>query len=672
MTTDKTLQGSELISYLQKRFIGMWQRLASDADPTEREFFLEEYLRDLEERAYLETTIANQYRNRYLAELAQNAVDAMHRHAENNPMIPSEGEETPLPVYRCHIQLTHAALYVANDGQPFQADDVRSITAMGKSSKSGGRYIGYKGLGFRSVLEITAEPQIFSGTYNFRFSSADTLALLQKTNSPFEITDVPILSVPFLCEPESLPVAERSILADLKARGFATIIRLPLKPGCYDEVKALCREFMQEQSLLFLPYITSLSLRLLQEPEITLSRSSEPSATLPGTEKLVNLEYVKLLLQPDGVQTAWLIAKPLEPLSIARDLLENLNDRTWLNVSSAGIALAFPVRVLQSGGSYFKRRLEPLPFFTHFPTGEASGLGFAVHADFYLSASRKQIEDSLSYNRWLSGKIADFLCHFVLPEMQERFPDEANLLDLLADVAYHNGTFGLAFRKILDDRLMATPFVPVGAGEYRRPREVVWTPQSGAGVLLFLKVFPQPPSGLNYPVLQLEEAYIAEEEGFEYRRVRRFLQEMGVRPIRPDELPELLPQAFKNLTDGIVTVSDICTCFALWLEQLAKGTFVPEERQRALLKAAKELPVLPVGNEWLVPNSEIIDCPASERGFEALKARQEFFGAAKVISEKAYSLENREFEAQIRSWHRRLGVKSLDPEAQLYKEPYNY
>ncbi|NWJ45339.1 MAG: hypothetical protein HXX08_05610 [Chloroflexi bacterium] len=672
MTTDKTPQGSELISYLQKRFTGMWQRLASDADPTEREFFLEEYLRDLEERAYLETTIANQYRNRYLAELVQNAVDAMHRHVENNPVQSTDVEEMSMPIYRCHIQLTRAALYVANDGQPFQAEDVRSITAMGKSSKSGGRYIGYKGLGFRSVLEITAEPQIFSGDYHFRFSSADTLALLQKTNSPSEITDVPVLSVPFLCESDSLPADEHAIIADLKARGFVTVVRLPLKPGCYDEVKALCREFMQEQSLLFLPYITSLSLRLLQEPEITLSRTSEPWATLPGTEKLINLEYVTLLFQPDGAQTAWLIAKPLEPLPIAKDLLENLNDRTWLNVSSAGIALAFPVRALKSGGSYFKRRLEPLPFFTHFPTGEASGLGFAVHADFYLSASRKQIEDSLSYNRWLSGKIADFLCHSVLPELQERFPDEANLLDLLADVAYHNGAFGLAFRKILDDRLMATPFVPVGAGEYRRPREVVWTPQSGAGVLLFLKVFPHPPTGLHYPVLQLEEAYIAEEEGFEYRRVRRFLQEMGVRPVRPDELPELLPQAFKNLNDGIVTVSDICTCFALWLEQLAKGTFVPEERQRALLQAAKELPVLPVGNEWLVPNSEIIDCPASERGFEALKARRELFGALKVISEKAYSLENNEFEAQIRSWHRRLGVKSLDPEAQLYEEPYKY
>ncbi len=67
------------------------------------------------------------------------------------------------------IELTYNALIVANDGSPFQEKDVDSIYRWGESSKDPNKSIGSKGIGFKSVLEITDSPQIFSETVQFHF-----------------------------------------------------------------------------------------------------------------------------------------------------------------------------------------------------------------------------------------------------------------------------------------------------------------------------------------------------------------------------------------------------------------------------------------------------------------------------------------------------------------------
>ncbi len=662
--------GVELISYLQKRFASLWKKLSSDSDPDERDFFLEEYLRDLEERAYLETTIANQYRGRYLVELVQNAVDAMQRQAESTPTTTG---------YRCHIQLTSQALYVANDGEPFGPEDVRGLTAMGKSTKGEGRYIGYKGLGFRSVLEVTDAPEIYSEPYNFGFSRAETLSLLkQGTGGGVAIGDVPALSVPFTRSPEELPLEERKLLAILKDRGYVTIIRLPLKPDIYSDIAFTCREFLNSHSLLFLPHITELTLEIAGNSPATLHKTRSFMATPPAYAETVQMERISLTLKAleeiDGINEVrekseeWLLVSPTQPLTVSREYVESLNDRTWLRVKTATLALALPMRILMGGDVFFKRRLEPLPFFTHFPTKEMSGMGIALHADFYLSASRKEIDGDLTYNRWLVRSAVEFICNRALPALHARFPDDAALLDLLPDIAYHSGPFGFSFRQVLDEQLAATAFIPVGGNRYRKSSEVVWTPMSGAGVLLFRKIFPQPPGGLYYPVLQLEETYIAEEEGFDYKRIRRFLRDMGMRTVTPQELPELLPQAHKGWIDGTVSTADICNTLALWYEELAKNTMTPEERQRSLLQVARGLPVLPIGRSWEIPNPEkvVYDWPATEQGRNAIKARQEFFGPVVVISEHAYSnegtAEEQTLERKKRLWFQRLGTKTTDPD----------
>ncbi|WP_436848045.1 sacsin N-terminal ATP-binding-like domain-containing protein [Streptomyces collinus] len=53
-------------------------------------------------------------------------------------------------------------LYVANEGAVFAEENFRAITELALSSKAAGEGIGNKGLGFRSVLQLTDWPEIDS------------------------------------------------------------------------------------------------------------------------------------------------------------------------------------------------------------------------------------------------------------------------------------------------------------------------------------------------------------------------------------------------------------------------------------------------------------------------------------------------------------------------------
>ena len=102
------------------------------------------------------------------------------------------------------------------------ADDAATIAALGVEGASGG-LIGAKGLGFKSVLEISESPEIYSGGFRLRFSRKDTRNTLGRKNVNVDF-GVPIFRIPHECQPGE----ECSALLE---RGYATVIRLPFVGG---------------------------------------------------------------------------------------------------------------------------------------------------------------------------------------------------------------------------------------------------------------------------------------------------------------------------------------------------------------------------------------------------------------------------------------------------------
>ena len=113
--------------------------------------------------------IAEAYRGRCVLELLQNAHDALPETPGDDPgLITFSLETTPAPV-----------LLVANSGRVFERKDFKGLCRLGQSPKDPNKSVGNKGLGFRSVLEVTSSPEIWStatterGTeYVFRFDPA--------------------------------------------------------------------------------------------------------------------------------------------------------------------------------------------------------------------------------------------------------------------------------------------------------------------------------------------------------------------------------------------------------------------------------------------------------------------------------------------------------------------
>ena len=102
--------------------------------------------------ASLDGQIAQAYRGRCIQELLQNAHDAF----TNAP--PGDSRRISF-VLRT---LPEPVLLIGNSGEPFLLNNFEGLCQLGQSPKDPNESVGNKGLGFRSVLEVSAFPEIWS------------------------------------------------------------------------------------------------------------------------------------------------------------------------------------------------------------------------------------------------------------------------------------------------------------------------------------------------------------------------------------------------------------------------------------------------------------------------------------------------------------------------------
>ena len=195
----------------------------------------------LRSNANMERTLQREYFGRFLIELLQNARDAWRK---ANP-------ENLDGVLRIHLGGEAPALTVCNQGQPLDASVVLySIGKFGESTKPQGEGIGYKGIGFKSVLEVTHSPEVYSRSNNqtsfdlrvrFDPERADSLirehspnwdqleAELPSSQAERNRNDDPYSTVPILMFPIWVEEVDTSIhkLSALDQTAFNTIVRLP-------------------------------------------------------------------------------------------------------------------------------------------------------------------------------------------------------------------------------------------------------------------------------------------------------------------------------------------------------------------------------------------------------------------------------------------------------------
>lgn len=113
----------------------------------------------------VEEYIAETYKNRSFIELIQNADDA---------------GSTSFGIHK-----TSFGLVVCNNGRTFTSEDIESLCRSGSSNKKRGNdTIGYRGIGFKSVVGLAKEIDLFSGEYQLSFNKRKTMNLLNVETAP--------------------------------------------------------------------------------------------------------------------------------------------------------------------------------------------------------------------------------------------------------------------------------------------------------------------------------------------------------------------------------------------------------------------------------------------------------------------------------------------------------
>jgi hypothetical protein len=354
-------------------------------------------------------------------------------------------------------------LFVANSGRPFAEGDVKDLCDVGLSRKPLGESIGNKGLGFRSVVQITDAPRIYSqrpadpgenrfSGFCFRFAGADDLAALIEDPRHIELArrDLPIFHVPIWLDRQS------DTICALAEDGFSTVIELPLRDGVAgDSVRQEINELRDQKvpMLLFLDRISSLIVRIVAETgkietELAFTRSEETYEAAGMELARVNLGGAGLFLvaRRDVAE-----AKMKEAIvkGIARkDLSEHW--QRWTGDGNVAIAVRLDT-VVRSPRLY-----------TFLPMGEQAAAPFPgyLHGSFFPSSNRKHLNARIQLNAVLleeatalageaihhliidpSGKMAEWLAREELASAVVNFLcwDEVDSLeteeDLAADVA---------------------------------------------------------------------------------------------------------------------------------------------------------------------------------------------------------------------------------------------
>lgn len=361
------------------------------------------------------------YGRKQLNELIQNAADAIKE-----------------PGGRIKVVLTRDALYCANEGEPFTEAGFRTLM-LSHSSEKRDDEIGRFGLGFKSVIQVTTEPKIFSRSGSVSWSQEQSRGLLGGLYPDLET--YPILRLATPVDPD-ISAAKDDVLAELFPWA-STVVKLPLTGNVSwlsEEVKKFPGEF-----LLFSEKIGSL------EFDDRLEGSSLTwTADRDGNQVTLS----------DGTATSeWRIFR------------DKHNVSTQAAVEAGSIVARKQVDVTWAVPLTDNQRRKIGRFWNYFPTQHETSLRGIVNAAFKMNEDRHSILETL-YNKEILTRTLPRMVASALKDLSTP-ADPALFLDILPSRARESYSWAdAAINKPIFAILPFAPCLPDRSGTLRLPSEV--------------------------------------------------------------------------------------------------------------------------------------------------------------------------------------------------------
>ncbi|MFF4850468.1 sacsin N-terminal ATP-binding-like domain-containing protein [Streptomyces sp. NPDC001194] len=396
---------------------------------------------------------AQEYEGRTVLELIQNGHDALGGDRPGRISVLAVSEETG------------GVLYVANEGAAFGEKNFRAITEVALSSKTAGEGIGNKGLGFRSVLQLTDWPEIYSKAssdspvfdgYCFRFARPEDVHAL--VNDPAlasrVIEDISPLALPVPAD------AADPLLKELAEEGFSTVVRLPLRDKhAWELAVAQMSDMVNGEAplLLFLDRVAALLVEVRDDSPEAFTRVLSRTERASGLVSTRNTDWVTEVDLADAGR--YLLARRILEAdalheAVSHSVRARQIDSAWENWNAeAWVAVALRLDTQLPHGR----------MYTFLPMASAVRSPFPghVHAPFFTKLARLDISESVVLNDHLLTQIA-----FLTVELSRRVRSEAPHLvaaDLVVDLVSWDVPQRL--NAALDGKLGTEPIVPLHGGE---------------------------------------------------------------------------------------------------------------------------------------------------------------------------------------------------------------
>lgn len=275
----------------------------------------------LADLAGLETYIAESYDARSFIELLQNADDA--------------------GASRFYAEHFGDFLIVANDGNTFSIADFESLCRSSASGKSRGESIGYRGIGFKSVVGVSSRVHVVSGELAATFCRHKTKAEVASASN------VPLVRIPHVLDLGKATQVNAKIRVLLDA-GYKTLF-------IFEDLvaHAVATEFQSfdAAALLFLKHVS--------EAHLVGNRSQSIVA--------------ETLRTADGIRRI--------------SITDNDSCTQWVVYEKSGISIASMIE----NGVAISLPSDDAVVHAFLPTHERSGLGAKVNGDFSTDPSRTRV-----------------------------------------------------------------------------------------------------------------------------------------------------------------------------------------------------------------------------------------------------------------------------------------
>lgn len=493
-------------------------------------------LKYLREKAGRERDLRELYRGCAPYELLQNADDVKARNAV--------------------FILTRDGLCFAHDGRWFTSANFQSL-ADGWSDKDPRECIGHKGLGFRSVLDITPAPHVLKidsrSFFGFKFSWEINSGHIQETlNLHPELREeydewtkhgqsaCPIMAIPGEVKKQKLDrcgTLYDRLVSGQYGSGLTTMFWLPARDPdtnkrviedlevvpliCDKEGTARLSKFLELEVTVLLPFLSS-----LENVSLFTENGLLAKATASGNRKTEKGDEVRVELNIEGKHTEAVFFQmhsngPI-PTEIKKAPHTPKAVRQMLNA-----AFTLSVR-LHNGAPVFDRAAR---FHVYFPTEEPTGFGFTIHGDFYVKPDRTRLMDS-SYNDWLMSLAARTFADDFLTQLLERYSAKSVFEALQpAETAGHEAATRFASSISQAVKHRTAPFIPGSSGLMRA--DAVALPSIIDNQGFWATNFTE-----SLQKTTPKKAFL--DPGTDSIGTRKFLKLAGVDPLQPEKILDFI------------------------------------------------------------------------------------------------------------------------------------